>query len=136
MTIEDTVLEALYRNARRVLNLDLFSVAMFNKVTLQLDFPLVRKSTENGSDKIPRESRAYQPDKYLPDRVLSTGEAQLIGAGVGQWLEENGLEHEIAPPLCCLAVPMNARDQIIGVVVAEHSRYERVYDQRSLRCVT
>ena len=47
-TREDTILEALYRNAKQVLDLDLFSVAMLNKVSLQLDFPLVRRNT--GSD--------------------------------------------------------------------------------------
>jgi GAF domain-containing protein len=136
-TKEEKILSALFLDVARVMDVDRLYATMLNKVTLGLDFPLVVSRTSDGLEEHNWPSRAYQPDKLLPDRVLSTGQAILIETSFESWLVKSALAYAGEPlPRSYLAVPMKARDDVLGVIVAEHMGREGAYDRRNRTVLT
>lgn len=138
-SVFDALLEAL-RSAPGFLNEDIFYVGLFNKMTLEIEFPLVARKEGDVlievTDKERFKPRPFQPQRFLPDHVLYDRESLpvkfLIDKDFPDWLNQNSLEYPGVPtPLCWLGVPLVARGEIFGVLVVENELQPEVYDEQS-----
>jgi len=69
---ETRILDTLLKTAKILVKFDLFYVALFNKVTTNLDFPLAVRRVDGKLTRVGKQeerwvSRPCQPEKLLPD---------------------------------------------------------------------
>jgi GAF domain-containing protein len=139
---EVKIIEALLRNATQVVEADLAYVALLDKVTAKLDFPLIgckgatRALELQAGGQGRWASRDYQPDKLLPDRVIAGRKTVSAAADSASRAFQNNptypeTDPETKQPLSWLGIPLVARGSAFGVVVVESHARERAFDERT-----
>jgi GAF domain-containing protein len=134
------ILDAVLTHAEKVIDgIDCFYVALYNQVTVALDFPLAVKKSGEGLKRLETgngrwASRPHQPTKFLPDYIFADVKPKsvLIKTDFEGWLAANELNYQVDKhPLSWLGVPLVARGRVVGVIVVENCARERAYDERS-----
>ncbi len=131
------ILTALSDSATKIIDAHLFYVALFNKVTATLDFPLVVRKKVNVPERPEGQdgqwvSRPCQPDKLLPDCIFASGKPVLIEQDFENWIAANRLAYPTGElPLSWMGVPIATRGNVIGVIVAENYERKMAYDKRT-----
>jgi GAF domain-containing protein len=131
------VLDVVLTHTERIIDTDCFYIALYNRRTVELDFPLVARKSDGKLERMEEEkgrwtSRAYQPSDLLPDCILAEGKPVLIEKNFEKWLAEYNVEYQSDErPLSWLGVPLKARGRAVGAVVIEDCKHKYAYDTRT-----
>lgn len=117
----DKVLHAIYEQVRQLLPVDTFYVALYDKESGQISFPLFIREGKL----IPYPSR--RPQNGMTEYILRTHQPLLIPEQVPQRLAE--LQIAQIGPLAAsyVGVPILAGGEILGVMAAQSMKRERVH---------
>jgi GAF domain-containing protein len=133
------ILDALLTHAEKVIDgIDCFYVALYNQVTVALDFPLAVKKSGEGLKRLETGdgrwvSRPYRPGEFLPDYIFADSQPVLIEEKFRDWIDKKDLKYyEGELPLSWLGVPLMARGRAIGAIVVESYEREHAYGTRTL----
>lgn len=135
------------RNVLRVLNpiLDATSqlidfqriyVAMYDRATTNITFPLVTGKKDNEFARIQVEkTRPFAPNDALPDLIFTHQKPVLIPTAFETWIGTRGLRYEpplgTPTPMSWLGIPLRGKSRALGVVVLEHVEKEYAYNERT-----
>jgi|GEM_PF-3438160 len=141
---EIAVLQAVLTQAQKVIDFDRFYAALYDRVTVQLEFPIVAQR-RNGkmevlsNDAVSWHPRPYDPEAQFPDNLFPAGQPVFVERNLQTWLKEReGSRLVCVPepdpwPLSWLGVPLKARGRTIGFIVIEHHNRKNAYDVRLQR---
>ncbi len=115
---------------------DLFYVALLNKRTLQIEFPLVARKEGNNLVRIQDEARwkahPFSPQTLLPDCILQDGKPVLISdQSLANAVTDEKLTFSEPPTHACwLGVPLESRGEVLGALIADHQPQATVHNER------
>ncbi|HQI85780.1 MAG TPA: GAF domain-containing protein [Anaerolineae bacterium] len=134
---EIAVLEAVLGQAQKVIEFDSFYAALYDRVTVQLEFPVVAQRRDGKLEVLrgetaPWSPRPYTPGEYFPDALFPAGQPSFIPSDVQTWLQDRGLRFVPEPdswPRSWFGAPLKARGRTIGFVAIEHHSRDDAFDQ-------
>jgi GAF domain-containing protein len=134
---EQKVFQALLRQVDRVIDVESLYVALYDRRTASITFPLMAHKRNGRLEKFeaPWKSHEFRPDRLFPDSVFSDGSSLLLEKGVDPWLEEKGLDYASGPrvPESLLAVPLTIRGRVAAVLVVEDESQKGAYTSDHVR---
>jgi signal transduction histidine kinase len=101
---EARVFSALLEQANRVIDFDRFCVALYDRRTASIVFPLIAEDRDGKFRAIETKdlSHGFRPDCFFPDLAFSESTLILIGEHMQQWLEERSLLYSVDDEVACL----------------------------------
>lgn len=112
----EAVAENIYIYTNRLTDAQNFYVALFDKDSNELSFPLARQRGEE----IELATRPFS--QGATEYVIQTGQPLLIQDGVAQWLAKQGFEDPGAVAQSWLGVPLRIGEQVLGAIAIRSAR--------------
>lgn len=111
---EKWVFGALLKQTRRVIDFDIFYVALYDRRTASIVFPLIAEDRDGKLRAREAEdlSHGFRPDCFFPDSAFSESAPILVGEHVRQWLEEQGLIYSVDDAVACLINEWQQQDAV------------------------
>jgi signal transduction histidine kinase/putative methionine-R-sulfoxide reductase with GAF domain len=124
------LLEVLRKQLASLVPTESFYVALYDKETDQLTFPLFLRNDE------PVAVEPIAVSEGLTGHILTTGRPLLLDANAPQLLEELGWSWLGHPARSYLGVPMMLGDKAIGVIAVQDYERDYVFDEGHARALS
>ncbi len=126
---EEKLLENIYRETRKVLNVNNFYVALCSEgeTNKTINFPIAYEGNTN--KKGTAEYRTRDWGNGLTEHVISSGKSRLIKESMSEWLSQNECDEIGRFAKSWLGVPMKIGSNILGVIALQDFSHEGVFDE-------
>jgi anti-anti-sigma factor len=130
-TQTEDILEAIYREASRVMDTSNLYLALYHPEEELVTFDY---HIEDGQriDSAP----LYLSDGGLTVHIINTRQPLLLGEDLEREVAELGIEPKGRPAVSYLGVPMLVGDRVVGVIAVQSPSHPRAYDRRHLELLS
>lgn len=109
----EPIFEALYRYSSRLMNTTNFYIAIHNRLTNEVTFPIAVEEGERVS------WRARPFGNGMTEYLLRTGQALFVEDGLEKWLRSQGVESIGSPSQSWMGVPLRIGGDVVGVIALQ-----------------
>jgi GAF domain-containing protein len=110
---ESPILEAIYRYSSRLMDTTNFYVAIHNKYTNEVAFPI---AVEDGK-RVTWRSRPF--GNGMSEYLLRTGQSLFVEDGLEKWLRSQGVESIGSPSRSWMGVPLRVGSDVVGLIALQ-----------------
>ncbi len=118
----ETVLDAIYEQVRRLMPAPNFYVALYNRDTDEVTFPLAVE------ENVRVRWRSRRAGDGLTEHLLRTGTPLLMRQDVASQVRALGIAHIGREAQCWLGVPIRGGDESLGVIAVQSFNQADTYD--------
>ncbi|MBE7530344.1 MAG: PAS domain S-box protein [Ardenticatenaceae bacterium] len=113
MLAVEPILEAIYRFSSRLVDTTNFYIAMHNKLTNEITFPIAVEENKQ----VRWDSRPY--GNGMTEYLLRTGQPLFVEDGLEKWLRSQGVDSIGNPSQSWMGVPLRPGNEVVGVVALQ-----------------
>ena len=124
----DEILNLIYKQTSRLMDVTNFYVAFYDKNTKMVSFQFAveeGRKQETGSGQFGRRKEGNGLTEY----VIRTGKALLIRDNAEKWIHDHKIDSIGTPAESWLGAPMMLENEVLGVIVTQSPDKESAYDE-------